>query len=58
MILPLSFGIPFGLLIVLVGVILFFATKHKVPAILVSAFGAAVAGVTLILVVLIVNSQM
>ncbi len=55
---PLSFGIPLGLTIVVVGVILFFATRYKKIAKVVLGIGVAVTFLTLILVVLAVNSQM
>ncbi len=55
---PLSFGIPLGLLIVVVGIILFFATKYKKTAKVVFGVGMAVAILTFILIVLASNSQM
>jgi len=58
MIMPLSFGIPLGLVIVLVGAILFFATKYKKTAKVVFGVGVAVTVLTVILVVLVSNSQM
>ena len=55
---PLSFGVPLGLIIVMVGAILFFATRHKKTATVVLGIGMAVTVLTFILIVLAVNSQM
>ena len=55
---PLTFGIPLGLVIVVVGAILFFATRYKTLAKLVIGFGLAASVMTVILVVLVVNSNM
>jgi hypothetical protein len=57
-IMPLSFGIPLGLTIVVAGAILFFATNYKKIAKAVLGIGAAFILLTLILIVLAVNSQM
>ena len=55
---PLSFGIPLGLTIVVVGAILFLTPKYKKIATVVLEIGVAVALLTLVLIVLAVNSQM
>ncbi len=55
---PLSFGIPLGLVIVVVGAILFFATRHKKTAKVVLGVGVVVTLLTFFLIVLAVNSQM
>ena len=54
---PLSFGIPLGLLIAVVGAILFFATRYKQTAKIVLGVGVAVTVLTFILIVLAVNSM-
>ncbi len=54
---PLSFGIPLGLLIAVVGAILFFATRYKPTAKVVLGVGVAVTVLTFILIVLAVNSM-
>jgi hypothetical protein len=54
----LSCGIPFGLMIALVGAILFFATRHKVVSLLVAGIGVGITILTIILILLAVNSQM
>jgi hypothetical protein len=55
---PLTFGIPLGLTIVVAGAILFFATNHKKIAKVVLGIGVVVTLLTLLLIVLAVNSQM
>ncbi len=55
---PLSFGIPLGLLIVLAGAILFFATKYKKVAKVILIIGMAITLLTLFLILLVVNSPM
>ncbi|HUV62962.1 MAG TPA: hypothetical protein VMW24_03635 [Sedimentisphaerales bacterium] len=55
---PMSVGVPLGLVIVVVGAILFFATRYKKTAKVVLAVGGAVAVLTFILIVLAANSQM
>ena len=55
---PLSFGIPLGLVIAVAGAILFFATNYKKTAKVVLGIGVAVTLVALLLIVLAVNSQM
>jgi len=57
MIMPLSFGIPLGLLIAVVGAILFFATRYKKVAMVVFGVGVLVAALTFILIFLAVNSM-
>jgi len=55
---PLSFGIPLGLIIVVAGAILFLATNYKKTAKVVLGIGVAVTLLTLLLTVLAANSQM
>jgi len=55
---PLTFGIPVGLVIAAVGAVLLFVTKSKKIALAVIGFGALITLLTLILVVLAANSQM
>ncbi len=55
---PLSFGIPLGLVIVVVGAILFFATRYKKTAKVVMGVGAAITVLTLLVIVVALNSQM
>ncbi len=55
---PLSFGIPLGLTIVVFSAILFFATKNKKITKVVLGIGVAIVLLTLILIMLVVNSQM
>jgi hypothetical protein len=55
---PVSFGIPLGIVILLVGVILFFSTNYKRAARLVIGAGAVIAVLTVVLILLAVNSQM
>ena len=55
---PLSFGIPLGVTIAVAGAILLFATNNKKTAKVVLGIGVAVTLLTLILIVLAVNSQM
>jgi hypothetical protein len=57
-IMPLSFGIPLGILVVVVGAILFLATKHKKTAIIAMSAGVVVTVLTFILIMLVVSSQM
>jgi len=54
---PLSFGIPLGLLIVVIGAALFFATRYKKTAKVVFGIGVAVTVLTFIAIVLALNSQ-
>jgi len=56
--LPVSFGIPLGLVIALVGAILFFVTKYKRTAKIMIGVGLAVAILTFILILLAANSPM
>jgi len=57
-IMPLSFGIPLGLAIIVVGAILFFATRYKKVAKVVLGIGVAITLLALTLIVLVLNSQM
>ena len=54
----LSLGIPFGLIIVVIGAILFFATNHKRAAKVILSVGAVMALLTFVLIILVVNSSM
>lgn len=54
----LSFGIPIGLVIGVIGVILLFSTKYKKSAKVVLGVGAVITILTFILIVLAANSQM
>lgn len=55
---PLSSGLLVGVLTVVVGTILFVAKRQKKAAVLVVGVGAAMALVTLAILVLAVNSRM
>lgn len=55
---PLSFGIPLGLLIAVVGAVLFYATGFKKIAKLVVGVGVIIALVTVVLIALAVSSSM
>jgi hypothetical protein len=55
---PISFGIPLGLVIAVVGAILFFVTRYKKVAKLMIGVGVAVSILTFMLILLAVNSQM
>ena len=55
---PVTFFIPVGLIIAVVGAILFFVTRYKKTAIVVMGIGIAISILTFLLVVLAVNSQM
>lgn len=55
---PLSFGIPLGLIVAIAGMILFFATRYKKISLAVIVIGVGVTLLTLVLIVLAVNSQM
>jgi hypothetical protein len=57
-IVPISFGIPLGLVIAVVGAILFFATRYKKTAKIMIGVGLAFAILTFILIQLAVSSQM
>jgi hypothetical protein len=54
----LSIGIPLGLLIVIIGTILYFVLKNKMIAKLIIWIGAIVTLVTLIMVLMAVFSNM
>jgi hypothetical protein len=58
MIVPLTFFIPLGLILVVVGTILFFATRNKTAAKIVIGIGVVITILTFLLIVLAVNSQM
>lgn len=55
---PLSFGIPIGFMVVIVGAILFFATQYKQTAKVLIGVGLVITVLTFILIVLALNSQM
>ena len=55
---PLSFGILLGTTIAVIGAILFFATKHKKIAKLIFGTGVTITLLTVLFIVLAVNSQM
>jgi len=55
---PCSFGLPLGLIVVIVGVILYFATSYKRAAMVVIGVGMVITLLTILLIVLAVNSQM
>ena len=55
---PLTFGIPIGLVIAVFGTILFFVTRYKKAAIVVIGIGGILAVLTFILVVLAATSPM
>ena len=55
---PLSFGIPLGFLVIVIGGILFFATSYKKTAKVVLGIGLVISILTFILVVMALNSQM
>lgn len=55
---PLSFGIPIGILIALMGLILYFATSRKWLARFIFALGLAVTLFTLLAIVLALISPM
>ena len=55
---PLSFGIPLGVIMIVAGAIVFFATRYKKIAKVVLGIGVAITLLTLILIVLVLNSQM
>lgn len=55
---PFSFGLLAGLLAVVCGVVLYGATQQKKAAVVMISVGAAVALLTLVVLVLAVNSKM
>ena len=55
---PITFFIPLGLVLVVVGAILFFVTRYKKAAKIMIGIGVAVTILTFLLIVLAVNSQM
>jgi glucose uptake protein GlcU len=58
MIMPLSFMIPLGILVTVLGAILFFATRYKKTAKVVMGVGLVISILAFILLVLALNSQM
>jgi hypothetical protein len=55
---PLSFGVPLGLILALGGAVLFFVTNHKKLARVMIGIGIAIALLTLLVIILVVNSSM
>jgi len=55
---PLSFGVPLGVILAAAGVLLLFATKHKQIGRILLGIGAALILVTLILIMLAAGAQM
>lgn len=55
---PLSLGIPLGVVIIVAGAILFLATRYKKTAAVVLGVGLAVTILTLVVIVLAANSPM
>jgi len=55
---PISFGIPIGFMVVIVGAILFFATRYKKTVKVVIGVGLVITVLTFILIVLALNLQM
>ena len=55
---PLSFGIPLGILVILVGAVLLFATNTKRLAKITIGIGVVITLLTLTLIILAVNSPM
>ncbi len=55
---PLTFGIPLGLIILVAGTVLYFATRYKKAAKVVIGVGLFVTLLTFILIVLALNSNM
>ena len=55
---PLSSGFLLGVIIALVGLFLYFSTRRKLAAKIVIGVGATIAGLTLLLIVLALNSSM
>ncbi|MEJ5202771.1 MAG: hypothetical protein WHV66_11115 [Anaerolineales bacterium] len=54
---PLSFGVPLGLLVALVGAILFFVTKRKKVAAVVFSVGLTITAATVIPIRLALSSM-
>ena len=55
---PFTFGIPIGLFIVLIGAIMHYSMKNKLPGRIVLIIGALIFLFTLVMVLLAVTSQM
>jgi hypothetical protein len=55
---PLSFGIPVGLLLFLIGLVLYFATSQKQLAKLIVGIGLAITLLTAVLIALVLISPM
>lgn len=55
---PLTFGVPFGLVILIAGIILHFVTRSKMLARIMIGLGALITAVTLVLILLVVYSDM
>jgi hypothetical protein len=55
---PLSFGIPIGFMVIVIGAILFFTTWYKRIAKVMIGVGLVITVLTFILIVLALNSHM
>lgn len=55
---PLSFGIPLGIIAILVGVVLFFAANNRRLAKTVMGVGVVITLLTLLLIVFVISSPM
>lgn len=55
---PFSYGVPIGLVILVIGAILLFATNNKKAAKIVVGIGAAFTILTLLFIILAANSNM
>jgi uncharacterized membrane protein len=55
---PLSFGVPVGILFMLVGLVVFFITRERRYALVLAGLGAAILVVTLLTLFLAANSGM
>ncbi|MBC8504053.1 MAG: hypothetical protein ISR58_17450 [Anaerolineales bacterium] len=55
---PLSFGLPVGIIIILVGLILYYSTSYKKMAKIILGIGATLAILTVGAFILVMNSSM
>jgi len=55
---PLTFGVPIGLFIVLIGAIMLYSLKNKLAGRIVLIIGALIFLFTLVMVILAVTTQM
>jgi hypothetical protein len=58
LIMPLTFGIPLGLLVIVIGIVLFLFTRYKKAGWVIMGIGIGITVVMLLLIVLVINSQM